>query len=72
MDLPVVIEIVDSKEKIEAFLPVFNEMIKSGLSLRRKYPSSITAVEITSIESNASFHLLANGWKAFSQQFQPG
>jgi PII-like signaling protein len=31
MDLPVVIEIVDSKEKIEAFLPVVDEMMGSGL-----------------------------------------
>jgi PII-like signaling protein len=31
MDLPVVIEIVDSEEKINAFLPVIDEMIGSGL-----------------------------------------
>ena len=31
MDLPIVIEIVDSKEKIEAFLPVVDEMMGSGL-----------------------------------------
>ena len=31
MDLPMVIEIVDSKEKIEAFLPVVDEMMGSGL-----------------------------------------
>jgi PII-like signaling protein len=30
-DLPVVIEIVDSQEKIEAFLPVVDEMMDSGL-----------------------------------------
>ena len=30
-DLPVVIEIVDSKEKVEAFLPVVDEMMGSGL-----------------------------------------
>lgn len=30
-DLPMVIEIVDSAEKIEEFLPVLNEMIKDGL-----------------------------------------
>ena len=30
-DLPVVIEIVDSQEKIDAFLPVLNGMISSGL-----------------------------------------
>lgn len=31
MDLPLVIEIVDSEEKINAFLPVIDEMIGSGL-----------------------------------------
>jgi len=30
-DLPVVIEIVDSQEKIDAFLPVLDGMMKSGL-----------------------------------------
>jgi uncharacterized protein len=30
-DLPIVIEIVDSKEKIDAFLPVLDGMISSGL-----------------------------------------
>ena len=31
MDLPLVIEIVDSEEKIQSFLPVLDEMIKGGL-----------------------------------------
>ena len=30
-DLPLVIEIVDSEEKINAFLPVLDEMMKGGL-----------------------------------------
>jgi len=30
-DLPMVVEIVDSLEKIEAFVPTLNEMIKDGL-----------------------------------------
>lgn len=30
-DLPMVIEIVDSEEKINAFLPVLNSMLESGL-----------------------------------------
>jgi PII-like signaling protein len=30
-DLPVIVEIVDSKEKIDAFLPVLDEMMSSGL-----------------------------------------
>jgi len=30
-DLPVVVEIVDSKEKIDAFLPLLDEMMTSGL-----------------------------------------
>jgi uncharacterized protein len=29
-DLPVVVEIVDSKEKIDAFLPVLDEMMSGG------------------------------------------
>src|SRR5438445_9033997 len=31
MDLPLVIEIVDSDEKINAFLPVLDEMLSGGL-----------------------------------------
>ena len=31
MDLPTVIEIVDTEEKVNAFLPVLDEMIDSGL-----------------------------------------
>ena len=30
-DLPVVVEIVDSEEKISAFLPVIDEMVQEGL-----------------------------------------
>jgi uncharacterized protein len=30
-DLPLVVEIVDAEEKINAFLPVLNEMMKGGL-----------------------------------------
>ncbi|MCX7625890.1 MAG: DUF190 domain-containing protein [Candidatus Sumerlaeaceae bacterium] len=30
-DLPVVIEIIDSKDKIESFLPILDDMITSGL-----------------------------------------
>lgn len=30
-DLPMVVEIVDSREKIESFLPVLDEMINDGL-----------------------------------------
>jgi len=31
MDLPLVIEIVDAEEKVQAFLPVLDEMMKGGL-----------------------------------------
>ncbi len=31
LDLPLVIEIVDTEEKIQAFLPVLDEMMKGGL-----------------------------------------
>ena len=31
MDLPLVIEIVDTEEKINAFLPVIDELMKGGL-----------------------------------------
>jgi PII-like signaling protein len=31
MDLPLVIEIVDAEEKINAFLPLLDEMMKGGL-----------------------------------------
>jgi PII-like signaling protein len=35
-DLPIVIEIVDSKEKIDGFLPAINGMIVSGLVTMEK------------------------------------
>jgi len=35
-DLPVVIEIVDTEEKIEAFLPVIDEAIQDGLATLEK------------------------------------
>ena len=31
MDLPLVIEIVDEEQKVQAFLPVLDEMMKGGL-----------------------------------------
>jgi len=31
-DLPIVVEIVDRKEKIEAFLPVVDEVVREGLA----------------------------------------
>src|SRR5436190_17979680 len=36
MDLPLVIEIVDSEEKINAFLPLLDKMLKGGLVTREK------------------------------------
>src|SRR4029077_7423109 len=36
MDLPLVIEIVDSEEKISAFLPILDEMMGGGLLTREK------------------------------------
>jgi len=35
-DLPVLVEIVDSEEKIQAFLPVLDEMVKEGLATVEK------------------------------------
>lgn len=35
-DLPIVVEIVDTKDKIEAFLPVIDEAIKEGLATLEK------------------------------------
>lgn len=35
-DLPVVIEIVDTDEKIRAFLPILDEMVQEGLILLRE------------------------------------
>src|SRR6267378_1401008 len=42
MDLPLVIEIVDSDEKIQSFLPVLDKMMGGGCSPWRKLRSSIT------------------------------
>jgi len=35
-DLPVLVEIVDAEEKIQAFLPVLDEMVKEGLATVEK------------------------------------
>jgi hypothetical protein len=35
-DLPVVVEIVDTEEKIQTFLPVLDEMVKEGLATVEK------------------------------------
>lgn len=35
-DLPIVVEIVDTEEKIQAFLPVLDEMVKEGLATVEK------------------------------------
>jgi PII-like signaling protein len=35
-DLPVIVEIVDSQEKIDAFLPALDEMMSSGLVTMEK------------------------------------
>lgn len=36
MDLPLVIEIVDTEQKIQAFLPTLNEMMQGGLVTMEK------------------------------------
>ena len=36
MDLPMIIEIVESEEKIQAFLPVLNEMMGGGMVTMEK------------------------------------
>jgi PII-like signaling protein len=35
-DLPIVVEIVDTEEKIQAFLPVLDQMVKEGLATVEK------------------------------------
>lgn len=35
-DLPVIVEIVDTEEKIQAFLPVLDEMVQEGLATVEK------------------------------------
>jgi len=47
MDLPLVIEIVDSEEKIRGFLPVLDQMLKGGLLTMEK-------VEVIDYRANPS------------------
>jgi uncharacterized protein len=49
MDLPLVIEIVDSEEKINTFLPVLDEMMKGGLVTLEK----ARVIDYRSDEENA-------------------
>jgi PII-like signaling protein len=48
-DLPLVIEIVDSEEKINGFLPVIDEMMKGGLITVEK----VTVIEYRADETRA-------------------
>ena len=48
-DLPLVIEIVDAEEKINAFLPVLNEMVKGGLVTLEK----VRVIEYRANQENA-------------------
>jgi hypothetical protein len=43
MDLPLVIEIVDTEEKIQGFLPVLDEMMKGGLVTLERPPRTFVA-----------------------------
>ncbi|MEI6562413.1 MAG: DUF190 domain-containing protein [Verrucomicrobiota bacterium] len=47
MDLPLIIEIVDSREKIEAFLPALDQMMEGGLA-------TLESVEVLHYRSKAS------------------
>jgi uncharacterized protein len=49
MDLPLVIEIVDVEEKINAFLPVLDEMMKGGLVTLEK----VRVIDYRADENNA-------------------
>ena len=49
MDLPLVIEIVDAEEKINAFLPVLDEMMKGGLVTLEK----VRVIDYRADEENA-------------------
>ncbi|HTX22582.1 MAG TPA: DUF190 domain-containing protein [Candidatus Aquilonibacter sp.] len=48
-DLPLVIEIVDSEEKVNAFLPVLDEMMKGGLITLEK----VRVIDYRADEENA-------------------
>ena len=39
-DLPLVVEIVETQQKIDAFLPVLDEMMESGLVTIKKQPTT--------------------------------
>src|SRR5262245_1904191 len=47
-DLPVVIEIVDSEEKIQSFLPALDQMMGGGLATMEK----VKVIEYRSADSN--------------------
>jgi PII-like signaling protein len=49
MDLPLLIEIVDTEEKITAFLPVLDEMMKGGLITLEK----VRVIDYRADEENA-------------------
>jgi PII-like signaling protein len=57
MDLPLVIEIVDSEEKIQAFLPVLDKMMGGGLVTLQPVKVS----EYRGMESSSSSSLTAPG-----------
>src|SRR3974377_1666261 len=60
MDLPLVIEIVDGEEKIQAFLPVLDEMMKGGLVTLEKvrvidYRADVEAQASPGVQDGGTF-----------------
>src|SRR5882724_10666592 len=56
MDLPIVIEIVDSEDKVNAFLPVLDEMMGGGLvTLRKSKSDSLSGPKKEVITISARF-----------------
>ena len=80
-DLPVVIEIVDSEEKINTFLPVLDEMMESGLVTIEKAQGTalwaaarepVVQAEAPAWHRNkASSRSLARGLQLFCQDLFP-
>ena len=51
-DLPVIVEIVDSEEKINGFLPILDEMMTSGLVTIEKVKVLQYGTEMTHLPAN--------------------
>lgn len=69
-DLPVVVEIVDTEEKIRAFLPVLDGMVREGLVTLEKV-QVISSVHVKTWDHPFRMDLRPRGWAGTHRRWSP-